>query len=197
MEAPDGYSASKSPRRLHLHSCTLTVSDQCFTPKEQGGLCFPYRSVCLCFTVLSKLEAMPMVGSLCLYCCAAWFIYFDSKVSSNLIQKHNNFCNHRPINTRRDFPLVQPFSCSPLKGREDDALATSCWMQQILDMHFVVLHCPLLVSFGQVGWIASLPVFCLLWHADLKTGNALFVTSVGILRSPSGVCADRNTWQAG
>lgn len=75
----------------------------------------------------------------------------------NANTKHNLFCNQKSINISRDSPLVQPFSCSPLKGRENDALATSCWMQQTLDKHSVVHHCPLLISFGQVSWISSLP----------------------------------------
>lgn len=128
----------------------LTLTDPCFTAKDR--IYTIYRNKGQSFVELMMVIMITiMLSVFILYAFEILMLlnYFHmTSTDIMLVQKY--FCNHNIINIARDFPLVQPFSCSPLKGREN-ALATSCSMRQILDMHFVVLHCPLLVSFGQVS----------------------------------------------
>lgn len=119
MEASLGYSASKSLHRLHT-AFKVTLTDPYFTPKDR--VCAAYRSICLCFVCKDDCFY---------YLCYINLFWLSTQVSSNFLVHHwyqnnktkqNKTENQKTINISRDFPLVQPFSCSPLKGRENDAL---------------------------------------------------------------------------
>lgn len=157
MEAPDDYCASKSLYCLHIRFSADTDWPMLYDQGQNLYNIFKKRSVfCWADNVDNVDNNVISDHTVCFWDFDVINLFSHDFHSFNADTKY--FCNHNIINIARDFPLVQLFSCSPLKGRENDALATSCSMQQILDMHFVVLHCPLLVSFGQVSWISSLPL---------------------------------------
>lgn len=140
----------------------------------------------MCFVAPVTIKTTTTFVCFCVIVTLTLFTYSAVTKSDYFLQSqdHKHF---------KGFPLVQAFSCSPLNGRENDALPTSCWMQQIRDTYFVVLHLP----FSGFLWAGLLNISLYLFPAPLcfcfcvkkakqKTGSMLFMTSVGILGLHSG-----------